>query len=104
MSRVIQNYLWTALVVTLALSSAYWASWFIAREFSPTEVDRGRQIAFAAGTAMLLVAGIGRLGWNIQTYKGQSAAEKADRLIFWVLSVGGTFLLVLDFALSKPSR
>jgi len=103
MGRVIKNYLWTVLVVTLAISAAFVAGRFITQEFLPTVVGRWRQIAFMAGTGMLLVAGIGRLGWSIQTYKGQSPAEKADRLIFWILSVGGTHLLVLDFALSKYS-
>jgi O-antigen/teichoic acid export membrane protein len=101
MDRVIKNYLWSTLVVTMAIGAGFVAGWFITREFSPAAVGRWRQTAFMGGTGMLLVAGIGRLGWSIQTYKSQSPAEKIDRVIFWILSVGGTHLLVFDFALGK---
>jgi hypothetical protein len=52
------------------------------------------------GTAILLVAGIGKLGWSIQTVGGTTPAEKLNEYIFWVLSCVGTFLVFVDIFLT----
>jgi hypothetical protein len=49
------------------------------------------------------VAGIGRLGWSIQTIGGKSPPERLDQAIFFALSLSGTFLLVYDFFVGQLS-
>jgi hypothetical protein len=44
-----------------------------------------------------LVAGIGRLGWPIQTWSGDSQAERLDQGVFLFLSLLGTFLVVFEY-------
>ena len=52
--------------------------------------------AFAGG--ILLAATLGRVGWNIQTYNGQTLAEKSNRWLFRSLYVLGTYQFVLATA------
>jgi hypothetical protein len=47
---------------------------------------------------------VGRLGWDIQTIKGHSPAERLDQGIFWTLSLMGTLLLVVDFFMNQRVR
>src|SRR5688572_20928973 len=57
-------------------------------------VGRGIHLALlGVGAGLLLAAGIGRLGWAIQTIGGTSAPEVLDRRIFTALSHVGTFLV-----------
>jgi hypothetical protein len=63
-------------------------------------VSRGIHLALlSVGAGLLLAAGIGRLGWAIQTIGGTSPPEVLDRRIFTALSHVGTFLVALDLFL-----
>lgn len=72
--------------------------------FPRLTTDKAKCILFLAGTTMLLVAGIGRLGWDIQTWDGNTAREKLDFYVFMLLSLGGTFLLLLDFFITRYAK
>jgi hypothetical protein len=56
-----------------------------------------RVVAFLLGSGLLLAAGIGRLGWSIQTWSGDSQAERLDQFIFLFLSLLGTFLMTFEY-------
>jgi hypothetical protein len=58
-----------------------------------------RLIYLIVGTGFLLVAGIGKLGWSIQTFGGNTPAERLNEWIFLFLSLFGTFLLFIDLNL-----
>jgi uncharacterized membrane protein len=60
-----------------------------------------RTVAFAFGAGLLLVAGIGRIGWGIQSWSGESPAEVLDKWMFWVFSWLGTALLVVDYVIGR---
>jgi len=53
-----------------------------------------------AAAGVLLVATLGFLGWEIQTVKGQTLAEKTNRWLFRLLYVIGTYLFVVATAWS----
>jgi hypothetical protein len=64
------------------------------------DVGRGIHLALlSVGAGLLLAAGIGRLGWAIQTIGGTSSSEALDKRIFTALSHGGTFLVAIDLFL-----
>jgi hypothetical protein len=58
---------------------------------------KARTACFLVGSALLLVVGIGRLGWSIQTIDGHSPPERLDQVLFLILSLAGTFLLVFEY-------
>ena len=60
-----------------------------------------RLILLLIGAALLLIAGIGKLGWHsgITTYDGDSSSEKLNDAIFVILSYLGTFCIFLDLSL-----
>jgi hypothetical protein len=91
--KVIKKYLITA----LAVSGNIVLAWAVSRTLA-TPMTRGCHLALLGiGTGFLLVAGIGRLGWAIQTLGGESPAEILDRRLSVALSHIGTFALALDF-------
>ena len=55
-----------------------------------------RLVYLIVGSGFLLVASIGKLGWSIQTYGGNTPAERLNEWIFLFLSRIGTFLLFID--------
>lgn len=55
-----------------------------------------RLVYLIVGSGFLLVASIGKLGWSIQTFGGNTPAEKLNEGIFLFLSHIGTFLLFID--------
>ena len=48
------------------------------------------------GTTFLLVAGVGRLGWPIRSWGGETPREKLDEILFYSFSHVGAFLLFFD--------
>jgi hypothetical protein len=97
MKEVIFNYLRTTIYVALDFFIAWLlAVRLIARKYPQLASKRIKLFLFLIGTGALLIAGIGRLGWAIQTFDGNTPPERWDQTIFLVLSLGGTFLLVLD--------
>ena len=94
-----------ALVYVAACLALGWLSATLARSRWPTLADSlTHAVVFLLGSGLLLVAAIGRLGWGIQTWGGDSPAERLDQRVFLVLSLLGTFLLVFEFFLGKSQR
>lgn len=102
MSGVVFNYLRAGLYVAIEFVFAWALVTFLLGKYSLWRSDRTRLLLFLFGTGGLLVAGIGRLGW--QTIGGSSPAETLDQGIFLVLSLSGTFLLLLDYFLTRARR
>lgn len=103
-AAVISTYVRTALYIVGIFAIAFVAAWFTVRKVPSLTTPLAHTTIFLVGTGLLLVAGIGRIGYPLQTFDGNTPAERLDGIIFWVLSVVGTFLLVYDFALAKLSR
>ncbi len=61
-----------------------------------------RAILLIVGASLLLVAGVGKLGWEIQTIDGTSKPEMLNNSIFNMLSYAGTFCIFFDLALNLP--
>ncbi len=97
MAQVIYNYVKTFIYVLVDFGLAWFVAETIARRCPAFTRDRFPKTAFVLGSLFLFVAGIGRLGWPIQTIKGISSPEVVDGWIFWSLSLSGTFLILLDF-------
>lgn len=57
--------------------------------------ERNRLICVIIGTGLLLLAGIGKLGWSIQSYDDKTTAEKLNDWIFWIVSYAGTLLIFI---------
>ena len=55
-----------------------------------------RLVYLIVGAGFLLVASVGKSGWSIQTYGGNTPAERLNEWIFIILSHIGTFLLFID--------
>jgi hypothetical protein len=104
MNPVLLKYLKTVAIVAADFFAAWAVTRRMPRQFAWFRSQTTRIFLFLTGTGALLVAGIGRLGWAIQSWSGQSSSEHLDQGIFFILSVGGTFLLVLDYFLVKDSK
>ena len=48
---------------------------------------------------MLLTAGIGRLGWEVQTWDGTSPLESWNKIVFQILIHLGSYTLFLNIFL-----
>lgn len=104
MRGVVSNYLMTGLYVFIEFACAWAAVTFVLVKYRIWLADKTRLVFFLLGTGLLVVAGIGRLGWSIQTIGDRSATEKLDQTIFLALSFFGTFLLLLDFFLGRAGK
>lgn len=104
MRGVVFNYVRSGLYVVIEFVFAWALVTFFLGKYSLWRSDRTRLVLFLLGTGILLVAGIGRLGWPIQTIGGSSPAEKVNQGIFLVLSLSGTFLLLLNYFLTRAGR
>jgi hypothetical protein len=104
MANVTLNYLKSGLFVVLICGAAWLASLW-ARAW-PAELTGGsaRLVMFLAATVLLLTAGIGRLGWEIQTWGGGTPPESLDQWIFLVLSLLGTVLLVFEYLVGRAAK
>jgi hypothetical protein len=84
---------------------AAWALAFFAnRKCQFLVSDFVRCSTFLVGSGLLLIAGIGRLGWYIQSFGGETSPESLDKTIIIALSLFGTFLLIYNFALGKLKK
>lgn len=63
--------------------------------FDPSE--RVHALITLSGTVLLLLAGLGKLGWPIQTWDGNTRAEQLNDLLFMVFSYAGMFLVFVEW-------
>jgi hypothetical protein len=105
MKTVILNYFKTAVIVAIEFLLAWvFAKWVICRYYPRFASKMTKLVLSLTGTGVLLVAGIGRLGWQIQTFAGTTPPECLDQAIFLVLSLCGTFLIVLGYFVDTNSN
>lgn len=102
MKNVISHYSWTLLYAVIVFFLAFIVSFVIRIYYKRFITRKLRIILLALGTLCLLVAGIGKLGWHsgITTWDGGSTAENLNEIVFWVLSIMGSFCIFLDLSLS----
>ena len=97
MKQVALNYVksagWVVAVFILAMLAARLAS----RKAQRLCRGRLRVVTFLLGSGFLFVAGIGRLGWQIQTWTSASQVETFDQNVFLTLSLLGTFLVAFEY-------
>jgi hypothetical protein len=99
MNNVIKNYFKNILIVGILLFVLKFLVDYLADVFTFLLSAKIRLIIFFVGTWMLLVATIGRLGWHIQTWDGNSPAESLDKILFWLFAVVGTAFIIADYFL-----
>jgi len=102
MGKVIFHYLTTSLYVGINLVIVYIVVKFLLKCYPKILGGKFRLILLLFGTALLLIAGIGKLGWHsgITTYDGNSNPEKFNNVIFLILSHLGAFCIFLDLSLA----
>ena len=100
MSKVIFHYFITAVSVVGNIACAWVVHSLIRKRFRKLIVDRNLVALLIISAGFLLLAGIGKLGWSIQTYGGETSLEKLNNCLFLILSHIGTFLLFLHIFLS----
>jgi hypothetical protein len=87
---------WSTLTAVLL---GYFVGWGVAtyRGKPPLWVT---SVVAVAGAAVILIATLALLGWEIQSYKGTSLPEKVNRWLFRSQYWFGTFLFVLSLSWS----
>ena len=113
---VIQHYINTFVGVAINILFAFGLAWLLKykcanrfvrldrSKWAKSVVEKRQVILVCLGSALLLVAGIGKLGWSIQTYGGTTPAENLNERIFLVLSHLGTFLIFVDISLTALNK
>ena len=103
MFAVAVNYLLSLLLVLVVFALAWGASRLATAKARSQSGDTSWPLMFPAAAAFLLVAGIGRVGWN-QPWTSDSFAASLDQGAFLVLVSVGAFLLVLEYFARRPPR
>jgi len=91
---VVWAYSKTLAVILVNLLVAHAAAPYLVRRMEPI-----LPLLTLLGSILLLVAGIGRLGWSIQTIDGTSAPERLNDSLFWLFSQLGAFAIFLEWSL-----
>jgi hypothetical protein len=104
MAKVVAYYLKTLVGVLVVFGLAWFAARWASARAPVLCRDPARMVTFLIASALLLVAGIGRLGWDIQTPDGESPMEKLDQAIFFALSLVGTFLFVFEYIAGRLAK
>jgi len=87
-----------AIFVVLTLGLAWFLGWR-AGKIPFLRSQRGRIGLNVSGTIILAIVGVGRLGWIIQSWSGDTPAEQWNRLIFFVGSFVGLLAVLTARAL-----
>ena len=93
MGKVIIFWLIAGISVAANAGISFWCTKLIKSKFSRLANEKNSDIILICSAAFLLWAGIGKLGWSIQTIDGKTLPERSNIAIFWILSHVGTFLL-----------
>ena len=98
MLRVALHWLLMLSLVASCLGAAFLAQWFIrARGIRPLNHRHLARIMLV-GEVLLLWAALGPLGWSIQTFDGNSAAENLNDALLKVTSWVGAVLILFEAA------
>ena len=104
MNVVLQHYLIASLTVVINFSIASVVAWLMEWKDPHIGILRNKFIIIIIGTIILLIAAIGKLGWSIQTWNGNTSIEQLNNQIFWILSHLGSFLIFFEIMLGYFRR
>ena len=76
---------WSVVIIALTL--------FISIVSGHPPLDR-KDFLRVLAVFVALVAALGRGGWDIQTYKGETVVEQVDRIMYYVSQLGVATLLI----------
>jgi TRAP-type C4-dicarboxylate transport system permease small subunit len=97
MRHVVIRYVQAGCCVAVAVVAAFAVAYFINRARLSLLSDGFMRFLRLITATFFATAVLGRSGWDIQTWRGTSPAEKWNKKIFRVLYIFGFFLLVLSF-------
>lgn len=97
MPQVLRAYFIAGFVALSALLLAVGTAWAITPRVAPSGWFHG--VLLVSSAILLFVAGVGRLGWNVQTWSGNTPTERFNLWTFRGLSFVGLYLLLLSRAL-----
>lgn len=89
---VINHYLTSFLFVIVTLFVSYLTVYF----FQTLLIKLPVFVYIVGGSVFILTSTIGKLGWKVQTWGGDTNQEKLNHNIFLLLSHLGTFLLFIS--------
>ena len=81
------------LFIALDFAIAYRIANFIKSKYPKLITKKFLDILLISSSFILLYAGIGKVGWSIQTWAGDTTPENVNNAIFQVLTFLGGFLL-----------
>ena len=81
------------LFIALDFAIAYRIAYILKSKYSKLISKKFLDILLISSSFILLFAGIGKVGWSIQTWNGDTAPEIVNNVIFQVLTFFGGFLL-----------
>lgn len=96
MNIVIQHYLIASLTVVINFTIASVVAWLVEWKAPHIWILRNKFIIIIIGTMIFLIAAIGKLGWSIQTWNGNTSPEQLNNQLFWILSHLGSFLIFFE--------
>lgn len=100
MKEVILNYLKTFGFIAIVFPPAFLTASFLKAKCSFLLTPKIHSIITLIGTVLLILAGLGKLGWSIQTASEQSQPEQLENAIFWVLTCSGMFIIFIEWSLN----
>ena len=91
--RVYLSYAWAGMTVLISglVGIGFGCIW---TRLAPGTVVVVGPWAQIAGAAFVLWSVLGRVGWSIQTWNGNSQQERADKALFYTLNVIGVLCLI----------
>ncbi|MCZ2154016.1 MAG: hypothetical protein LC114_08980 [Bryobacterales bacterium] len=98
--EVLVAYIRTLACTLIIAAFAFQFARFLKRRMGPA-VRRFKWWLELTGTVILAAAGVSRLGWSIQTWGGESVAERINDGVFFSASASGLFALLTALFLSQ---
>ena len=104
MSQVWLNYAKVIGFIGSNFCLALAVSWFLRSKLAFEPSARVHALVILAGTAFLLVAGLGKLGWTLQTWDGNTPPEQLNDLLFRIFSYLGMFFVFFEWVWSYSKK
>ena len=96
MNIVFVSYLKAFVIICTTVFLGWLAAKVLISKFSFLITPALELALVVVGTILLLTAGIGKLGWHIQTWGGQTPAESINDWLFFLLTIVGAWLLFTE--------
>jgi len=99
MKKVIRWYAKAAFSLLIIFAIAYIAARFRIRMAPVLYGGRARTVYSLIALGCFFVSGIGRIGWEIQTWNGNTPPERLDKRLYLGALCSGTFFLAFQLIL-----